>query len=109
MKSQRLKDLYLTVISPAAITSRALWCVRLRSGIPQSLRRGEDGQVWLNLGSGAKPLAAYVNREVGWFSDFPSRFESLRGKFSNFLFCDGQHRLGFDFSLMEEALVDAGF
>jgi prepilin-type processing-associated H-X9-DG protein len=185
MKSQRLKDLYLTAILPATVTSHAVWKIRLGRAIPQSLRRGPHGQVWLNLGSGAKPhpefvnidgnvfrgpdmwldlrrglpfpsetvdciyashvlehlywrellgilresfrvlktdgwmrvlvpslelaVAAYVNSEMGWFSDFPTRFESLGGKFSNFLFCDGQHRLGFDFSLMEEALRGAGF
>jgi prepilin-type processing-associated H-X9-DG protein len=69
----------------------------------------EGGSIRILVPSLELAVAAYVNREAGWFSDFPSRFESLGGKFSNFLFCDGQHRLGFDFSLMEEALVDAGF
>ena len=27
----------------------------------------------------------------------------------NLLFCDGQHRMGFDFSLMQELLEEAGF
>lgn len=185
MKSQRIKDLYFSVMSPVAIASHTFWRRRLRKAIPQSLGRGEGGRVWLNLGSGANPhsrfvnidgnvfrrpdmwldlrqglpfppgtvdsiyachmlehffwnevisllqeasrvlkpggwmrvlvpslelaIEAYVRKDAAWFSDFPSRFASLGGKFTNFLFCDGQHRIGFDFSLMEEALHLAGF
>jgi prepilin-type processing-associated H-X9-DG protein len=185
MKSQRIKDLYFSVMAPVAMASHSFWRRRLRKGIPRSLGRGETGRVWLNLGSGANPhprlinidgnafrrpdmwldlrqglpfppgtvdsiyachmlehffwnevisllqeasrvlksggwmrvlvpslelaVDAYVRKDADWFPDFPTRFASLGGKFANFLFCDGQHRLGFDLSLMEEAFHLAGF
>jgi len=40
---------------------------------------------------------------------FPRHFDSLGGRFSNFVFCDGQHRTAFDFSYMSEVLSEAGF
>lgn len=55
-------------------------------------------------------IAAYSQEQHNWFSDdFPRHFESLGGRFSNFVFCDGQHRTAFDFSYMDEVLRSAGF
>jgi prepilin-type processing-associated H-X9-DG protein len=54
-------------------------------------------------------IAAYLDGNRSWFSEFPTKFESLGGRFVNFLFCDGQHRLAFDFSFAEEVMSDAGF
>lgn len=54
-------------------------------------------------------ITAYLSGDRYWFSEFPTKFDSLGGRFSNFLFCDGQHRLAFDFSFAEEALRQAGF
>ena len=42
-------------------------------------------------------------------SRFPTEYGSLGGRFTNFLFCEGQHRLAFDFSFVAETLNTAGF
>jgi predicted SAM-dependent methyltransferase len=55
-------------------------------------------------------IAAYAQQRSEWFYDsFPRHFDSLGGRFSNFVFCDGQHRTAFDFSYMNEVLREAGF
>ena len=33
----------------------------------------------------------------------------LGGKFSNFIFCDGQHRTAFDYDYLREVLISVGF
>ncbi|HEY7095988.1 MAG TPA: methyltransferase domain-containing protein [Terriglobales bacterium] len=60
-----------------------------------------------NLGSA---ISAYAEKRHNWFYDgFPHHFDSLGGRFSNFVFCDGQHRTAFDFEYLEEMLRTAGF
>jgi len=60
-----------------------------------------------NLGSA---IRAYAEQKMDWFPDsFPHQFDSLGGRFSNFVFCDGQHRTAFDFAYLEEVLQRAGF
>jgi predicted SAM-dependent methyltransferase len=55
-------------------------------------------------------ILAYNQKKIAWFSDrFPRRYESLGGRFSNFIFCDGQHRTAFDSDYMREMLISAGF
>jgi len=54
-------------------------------------------------------ITAYVQRENKWFDDYPRRLESLGGRFSNFIFCDGQHRTAFDFSHLRELLESSRF
>jgi SAM-dependent methyltransferase len=54
-------------------------------------------------------ITAYNQKRTDWFSNFPQTFESLGGRFSNFVFCDGQHRAAFDFSYLSEVLRGAGF
>jgi len=55
-------------------------------------------------------ILAYTQGRKDWFtSHFPRRYESIGGRFSNFVFCDGQHRLAFDFTYFEEVLMAAGF
>jgi hypothetical protein len=55
-------------------------------------------------------IAAYQEKQSDWFYDsFPRHFDSVGGRFSNFVFCDGQHRTAFDFSYLEEELRKAGF
>ena len=36
-------------------------------------------------------------------------YDSLGGKFSNYVFCSGQHRTAFDFEYLSEVLRKAGF
>ena len=54
-------------------------------------------------------IAAYQQNQAGWFAAFPRHFDSLGGRFSNFVFCDGQHRTAFDFGYLSEVLKTAGF
>ena len=68
------------------------------------------GGIRLVVPSLESAIAAYAQKRSDWFDDsFPRHFDSLGGRFSNFLFCDGQHRTAFDFSYMTEALRKAGF
>src|SRR5574338_999368 len=52
---------------------------------------------------------AYLNGDDTVLMTFPRPYRSRGGRAVNLLFCDGQHRMGFDFSLMQELLEDAGF
>ena len=54
-------------------------------------------------------ILAYNQKNVAWFSQFPRHYESLGGKFSNFIFCDGQHRTAFDYDYLREVLISVGF
>ncbi len=54
-------------------------------------------------------LQAYIRHDAAWFSDFPVSYQSLGGRLVNYLLCDSQHRLMFDFSFLEEVLNGAGF
>ena len=55
-------------------------------------------------------IVAYQQKRTDWFYDsFPRHFDSLGGRFSNFVFCDGQHRTAFDFSYLDEVLRGSGF
>lgn len=55
-------------------------------------------------------ILAYQENRHDWFpGSFPRRFDSVGGRFSNFVFCDGQHRTAFDFGYLEEILRNAGF
>jgi predicted SAM-dependent methyltransferase len=54
-------------------------------------------------------ISAYVAGNKVWFPDFPSSYESIGGRFFNYVFCDSQHRVTFDFSFLNELLHDARF
>jgi predicted SAM-dependent methyltransferase len=56
-----------------------------------------------------RAIAAYSAKDSGYFSDFPDERRSIGGRFVNHMLCRDQHRLMFDFSFMEECLVEAGF
>lgn len=68
------------------------------------------GGVRLIVPNLASAIAAYSHKQSAWFDDsFPRHFDSLGGRFSNFIFCDGQHRTAFDFSYLDEVLRQPGF
>jgi predicted SAM-dependent methyltransferase len=52
---------------------------------------------------------AYLEGDDSVLMTFPRPYRSRGGRTVNLLFCDGQHRMGFDFSLMQELLEDVGF
>jgi SAM-dependent methyltransferase len=81
---------------------------RLLQECARVLRGG--GGVRLVVPSLESAIAAYSQQRSEWFDDsFPRHFDSLGGRFSNFVFCDGQHRTAFDFSYFDEVLRQAGF
>ncbi|HXR17848.1 MAG TPA: methyltransferase domain-containing protein [Terriglobales bacterium] len=54
-------------------------------------------------------VLAYQENRHDWFCDsFPRHFDSVGGRFSNFVFCDGQHRTAFDFGYLQEVLAKSG-
>ena len=68
------------------------------------------GGIRLIVPSLSSAIAAYAQQRSEWFEDaFPHHFDSLGGRFSNFVFCDGQHRTAFDFEYLQEMLLTAGF
>jgi predicted SAM-dependent methyltransferase len=74
----------------------------------RALKNG--GGIRLVVPSLESAIAAYTQARSEWFYDsFPRHFASLGGRFSNFVFCDGQHRTAFDFSYLSEVLREAGF
>ncbi len=71
------------------------------------LRRGGGLRIVVPDMGGA--VRAFLAGQSSFFSDFPRAHNSLGGKLSNLLFCEGGHRQGFDFSYLEELLQEAGF
>ena len=81
---------------------------RLLPGMCSGLRNGSG--IRLVVPSLESAIAAYTQQRSEWFYDsFPRHFDSLGGRFSNFVFCDGQRRTAFDFSYLSEVLREAGF
>lgn len=67
------------------------------------------GGIRLIVPSLQSAIVAYQEKRSDWFYSFPHHFDSLGGRFCNFVFCDGQHRTAFDFGYLEEELCKAGF
>ncbi len=67
------------------------------------------GGVRLVVPSLMNAITAYAQKRSDWFyDDYPRHFDSLGGRFSNFIFCDGQHRTAFDFCYLDEVLRVVG-
>lgn len=54
-------------------------------------------------------IYAYTRNRPDWFTDWPIKYKSLGGRFSNLVICHGQHRNAFDFDYLEELLLGIGF
>jgi predicted SAM-dependent methyltransferase len=54
-------------------------------------------------------IRCYIEGAIGKLTDWPEKFNSIGGRFNNFLLCANQHFVIFDFSLLEELLNEAGF
>ena len=68
------------------------------------------GAVFVSLFRAWKARLSPIPERSEWFDDsFPRHFDSLGGRFSNFVFCDGQHRTAFDFSYLNEVLWKRDF
>jgi len=82
----------------------------LRQLLKECLRVLRPGRgIRLVVPSLTSAIVAYRQKRPEWFSDYPRNFDSLGGRFSNFVFCDGQHRTAFDLSYFDEILRAAGF
>lgn len=68
-----------------------------------------QGGIRILVPSLEQAISAYLAGNNAWFPDFPSSYDSIGGRFFNYVFCDSQHRLAFDFSFMSELLQEAGF
>jgi predicted SAM-dependent methyltransferase len=54
-------------------------------------------------------IDTYVHQQGDRFSSWPEEFESLGGRFNNFMLCANQHLLMFDRTLLAELFTGAGF
>lgn len=51
----------------------------------------------------------YVEKDTAWFFDFPEQRDSIGGKFTNFIFCAGEHLTALDETYLTELAMNAGF
>jgi predicted SAM-dependent methyltransferase len=51
----------------------------------------------------------YLEKDYAWFSNFPEARNSIGGKFTNFVFCGGEHLTALDESYLAELATKAGF
>ena len=54
-------------------------------------------------------IRKFVEKDIGWFWDFPDKRESLGGKFNNFIFCREEHLSITTYDFLEECATRAGF
>ena len=52
---------------------------------------------------------AYNEERVSDLLDWPEKYDSIGGRFNNFMLCANQHFLMFDFSFLNELLAKCGF
>jgi predicted SAM-dependent methyltransferase len=81
------------------------------TGVLRECRRVLEPGGWLRIvvPDLLKAIKAYVEHNEEWFLDWPHSFRSVGGRFTNYLFCDSQHKCAFDLDLMSELLSGAGF
>jgi len=54
-------------------------------------------------------IKAWNKKAVDKLGEWPHKFNSVGGRFNNFMLCENQHFLMFDFSFLRELLSEAGF
>jgi len=59
--------------------------------------------------NGDSATRKFVEGDTEWFGDFPDKRESVGGRFTNFIFCRGEHLTILTFSWLEEVALAAGF
>ncbi len=67
------------------------------------------GRVRLIVPSLEYAIDAYKRNDTGGLPDWPEKLASPGGRFNNLMLCANQHRILFDFSLLMELLIGAGF
>ena len=59
--------------------------------------------------SGDNAIKKFVEGDVGWFSDFPDKRQSVGGRFNNFILCRNEHLAILTESYLKELMHAAGF
>ena len=59
--------------------------------------------------SGDNAIAKFMEQDHSWFSDFPDKYDSIGGRFNNFVFCRNEHLTLLTESFLREIAVRAGF
>jgi len=67
------------------------------------------GAVRLIVPSLEYAINAYLENNLTKLPEWPEKFNSIGGRFNNFMLCANQHFLMFDFTFLEELLREAGF
>ena len=80
---------------------------RLISELYRVLKPG--GALRLIVPSLEYAIDAYVKENADTLPDWPRTYDSAGGRFNNFMLCQNQHFMMFDFGLLEELLSAAGF
>ncbi len=80
---------------------------KLLSEFHRVLKQG--GAVRLVVPSLEYAISAYQGQDFTKLPEWPDKYDSLGGRFNNFLLCRNQHFMMFDFGLMEELLRETGF
>lgn len=68
-----------------------------------------EGGIRILVPSLEQAISVYVSGRKDLFSDFPDSYCSIGGRFFNYVFCDSQHRVAFDFSFLTELLQEVGY
>jgi len=59
--------------------------------------------------NGDSAIRKFVEADARWFGDWPDRFESVGGRFNNFVFCRNEHLTLLTESFLRELAERAGF
>lgn len=51
----------------------------------------------------------YIENDHSWFPDFPDKRRSIGGKFTNYIFCRGEHLTALDETYLQELAESSGF
>jgi predicted SAM-dependent methyltransferase len=54
-------------------------------------------------------INAYREGNLAKFPEWPEKYNSIGGRFNNFMLCANQHFLMFDFTFLKELLEESGF
>jgi predicted SAM-dependent methyltransferase len=58
---------------------------------------------------GDNAIKAFVEQDLGWFGDWPTRRSSIGGRFENFIFCKSEHLTILTESFLRELAEGVGF
>lgn len=59
--------------------------------------------------NGDSAIRKFMENDVDWFGDWPTKRSSIGGRFENFIFCKGEHLTILTFSMLKEILLEIGY